>query len=147
MMDRVQKAVQLFNSGYNCSQAVFAAFSEPAILEQPAALKAASGFGGGIARSGNLCGAVTGAIMAIGLQLSTADAADKTTQSYVYQKVRHFMEKYNQRTGSIVCRDLLGFDMTTPEGQIVSKMPGAFDRCTDFVRIAAEILEEMTTDE
>ena len=146
-MDRVQKAVHLFKSNYNCAQAVFAAFTEPAMLEESAALKAASGFGGGIGCSGDLCGAVTGAIMAIGLHLGTDDAADKSTKVNVYQKARQLIEEYKLRSGSIVCRDLLGFDMSTPEGQTASKMPGAFDRCDDFVSIAAEILEEMLIDE
>ena len=142
-MNRVQKAIQLFNSNYNCSQAVLAAFADKAGLDDPTALKLASGFGGGIGCSGGTCGALTGAVMALGLCCGTADPSDKTAKVEVYRKVRRLTEEYKLRTGSTICRELMGFDMSTPQGDEMSKMPGAFDRCDDFVRIAAEILEEM----
>lgn len=142
-MDRVKKAIQLFNSNYNCSQAVLAAFADKAGLDEASALKLASGFGGGIGCSGGVCGSLTGAVMVMGLCCGTADATDKTTKFEVYRKVRQLKEEYKLRTGSTICRELMGFDMSTPAGEKMSKMPGAFDRCDDFVRIAAEILEEM----
>lgn len=142
-MNRVQKAVQLFNSDFNCSQAILAAFAETSGLDESAALKLASGFGGGIGCTGSTCGALTGAVMAMGLHCGTADSADKTTKLGIYRKVRRLTEEYKLRTGSTICRELMGFDMSTPDGEKMSKMPGAFDRCDDFVRIAAEILEEM----
>jgi C_GCAxxG_C_C family probable redox protein len=142
-VNRVQKAIQLFNSNYNCSQAVLAAFADEAGLDEPTALKLASGFGGGFGCSGGTCGALTGAVMAMGLCCGTADSADKTTKMEVYRKVRQLTEEYKLRTGSTICRELMGFDMSTPVGEKMSKQPGAFDRCDDFVRIAAEILEEM----
>ena len=140
---RIQQAIQLFNSGFNCSQAVLAAFTDTTGLDESIALKVAAGFGGGMGCTGGACGALTGAVMVIGIHCGTADSADKTTKLEVYRKVRRLTEEYKLRAGSTVCRDLLGFDMSTPEGQTMSKAPGAFDRCDDFVRIAAEILVEM----
>ena len=142
-MNRVQKAIQLFNSNFNCSQSVLAAFADKFGMDESAALKVASGFGGGIGCSGAVCGALTGAVMALGLCCGTADPSDKTAKVEVYRKVRRLTEEYKLRTGSTICRELMGFDMSTPQGDEMSKMPGAFDRCDDFVRIAAEILEEM----
>ena len=142
-MYRVQKAVQLFNSNFNCSQAVLAAFADDFGMDEAAALKVGSGFGGGIGCSGGTCGALTGAVMALGLCCGTADPSDKTTKTEVYRKVRRLTEEYKLRTGSTICRELMGFDMSTAAGEKMSKQPGAFDRCDDFVRIAAEILEEM----
>lgn len=142
-MDRVQKALQLFNDGFNCSQAILAAFTNSTGLEEETALKVAAGFGGGIGQTGGACGALTGAVMVIGLHYGTGDCTDKTTKLEVYRKVRRLSEEYKFRAGSTICRDLLGFDMSTPEGQRMAKAPGAFDRCDDFVRIAAEILVEM----
>jgi C_GCAxxG_C_C family probable redox protein len=142
-MDCTKTATQLFNEGFNCSQAVLAAFADAKGLDRATALKLASGFGGGIGCSGGICGALTGAIIALGLHCGSADSADKTTKIEVYRKVRQLAEEYKLRAGSTICRDLMGFDMSTPEGQRLSKAPGAFDRCDDFVRIAAEILEEM----
>lgn len=144
-MDRIQKAAQLFNSNFNCSQAVLAAFAESRQIDEATALKIASGFGGGIGCTGGTCGALTGAVMVIGLHCGTADAADKTTKLEVYRKVRLLTEEYKLRAGSTICRDLIGFDLSTAEGQQAAKAPRAFDRCDDFVRIAAEILEEMLT--
>jgi C_GCAxxG_C_C family probable redox protein len=142
-VDRIQKAVQLFNSNFNCSQAVLAAFADTAGIDESTALKVASGFGGGIGCTGGTCGALTGAVMVMGLRHGTADAADKTAKLECYRKVRLLNEEYKLRAGSTICRDLMGFDMSTPQGQTLSSTPGAFDRCDGFVRIAAEILEEM----
>ena len=142
-MSRVRKAVQLFSSHFNCSQAILAAFADCAGIDEATALKVASGFGGGIGCTGGTCGALTGAVMVMGLLHGTADAADKTTKLEVYRKVRLLTEEYKLRAGSTICRDLIGFDMSTPQGQQAAKAPGAFDRCDDFVRIAAETLEEM----
>jgi C_GCAxxG_C_C family probable redox protein len=108
-MNRTQKAIQLFNSSYNCSQAVLAAFADKAGLDEPTALKLASGFGGGIGCSGGTCGALTGAVMAMGLCCGTADSADNTTKLEVYRKVRQLTEEYKLRTGSTICRELMGF--------------------------------------
>jgi C_GCAxxG_C_C family probable redox protein len=145
-MDRVQKAIHLFNSNFNCSQSLLAAFSDASALDESTALKVASGFGGGLGHSGGTCGALTGAVMAMGLHCGTADSTDTTTKQQVYRKVSRLIEEYKLRTGSTICRDLLGFDLSTAEGQHIAKQPGAFDRCDDFVRIAAEILEEMLSE-
>ncbi len=142
-MNRIQKAKQLFSSNFNCSQAVLAAFADRLDLDEPTALKVASGFGGGIGCSGGTCGALTGAVMVMGMRYGTADSSDKTTKLECYRKVRQLTEEYKLRTGSTICRELMGFDMSTTEGQQLSKAPGAFDRCDDFVQIAVEILEEM----
>ena len=142
-MDRIQKAKQLFNSNFNCSQAILAAFTDDTALDPSMALKVASGFGGGIGCTGGTCGALTGAVMVLGLHCGTADASDTTAKYDVYRKVHRLTEEYKLRTGSTICRDLMGFDMATPEGQKMAKMPGAFDRCDNFVRIAAEIVDEM----
>lgn len=142
-MDRVQKAVELFNSNFNCSQAILTAFAGAKGLDESTSLKLASGFGGGIGCSAGVCGALTGAVMVMGLFCGTADPTDKTTKNEIYRKVRSLSEEFKLRAGSTICRDLMGFDMSTSQGQAMAKLPGAFDRCDDFVRIAAEILEEM----
>jgi C_GCAxxG_C_C family probable redox protein len=146
-VSRVQKALQLFKGNFNCSQAVFAALADEFGMDEATALKVASGFGGGIGCSGGTCGALTGAVMALGLCCGTADATDKTAKMEVYRKVRRLTEEYKLRAGSTICRELMGFDMSTPEGNKMSRAPGAFDRCDDFVRIAAEILDEILTSE
>ena len=134
---------KLFDGGYNCSQAILAAFSESLGLDAKTALMLASGFGGGMGGMGGACGALTGAIMVLGFKYGSADSMDKTAKNEMYRKTRILAEEFKLRTGSLYCRDLLGFDMSTDEGQLAAKQPNAFHDCPQFVRVAAEILEEM----
>ena len=142
-MDKAKHAVKLFDEGYNCSQAVLGAFAESFGMDEKTALTLASGFGGGMGRMGGVCGALTGAIMVLGLKYGSADASDKTAKHEMYRKTRTLAEELKLRSGSLYCRDLLGFDMSTDEGQLAAKQAGAFHDCPEFVRMAAEILEEM----
>ena len=91
-----------FKEGYNCSQAVFAAFSEEVGLPRQTALQLASGFGGGIGRMREVCGAFSGAVMALGALYGSDDPAHKTA---VYAMVQELAAKFKAETGSL--KDLL----------------------------------------
>jgi C_GCAxxG_C_C family probable redox protein len=142
-MNQSEKTVRLFEKGYNCSQAVLAAWAEQFQLPQETALKLAGGLGGGIGRSGEICGALTGAILVLGLRYGTADPHDKNTKYDLYRRTQDLMHRFKENAGSLYCRQLLGFDMDAPEGLAASQKPGAFDNCPQFVRIAAELLDKM----
>ena len=142
-MDKAAHAVKLFDDGYNCSQSVLGAFAESFGMDKKTALTLASGFGGGVGCMGGVCGALTGAIMVLGFKYGSSEASDKTTKNEMYRKTRSLSEEFKLRSGSLYCRDLLGFDMSTEEGQLATKRPDAFHDCPEFVRMAAEILEEM----
>ncbi len=142
-MDPVEQAVTLFSEGFNCSQAVLAAWARPLGLDRSIALKLAGGLGGGIGRTGGICGALTGAILVLGLRYGTDDPNDKNTKYDLYRKTQNLMEQFKAQAGSIYCRDLLGFDLSTPQGQTASKQPGAFDTCPQSVRTAAEIVQKI----
>lgn len=142
-MDRVKKATDLFSEGYACSQAVLAAFTDMFGVDKEAALKIASGFGGGMGQMSDTCGSLTGAMMVLGLQYGSTNPADKTAKLENYRKMRDLAEEFKLRAGSKTCRDLLGFDMSTQDGQLAAKQPGAFHDCPSYVRIAAEIVQEM----
>lgn len=142
-MDRVQKAVDLFGEGFGCPQAVLAAFADLFEVDRDIALKIASGFGGGMGQMSETCGALTGAMMVIGLKFGSADGSDKTAKLANYRKIRDLAAEFRLRAGAHTCRDLLGFDMSTQDGQLAAKQPGAFHDCPGFVRIAAEIVQEM----
>ena len=143
-MKRSEKAVELFASGLNCSQAMIVAFSEGTALDPALAAKLAGGFGGGMGRMAGTCGAVTGAFLVLGLQRGTADADDKAAKENTYRLVREFAARFQARNGSIVCRELLGCDIGTPAGLEVAKAKGLFGSvCPKCVRDAGEILEEM----
>jgi C_GCAxxG_C_C family probable redox protein len=138
-------ALGMFEQEFSCSQSVFAAFVDPVDLPRELALRVASGLGGGLARTGNTCGAVTGAIMALGLRHCGVPAeADPLGKERAYPSVREFLARFKARHGSIACRELLGCDLGTPEGLQSAREQGVFkSRCPLFVRTAGELLEEL----
>lgn len=143
-MNRIDKAASLFNEGFNCSQSVFCAFAVDMGMERDVALKTAQSFGGGMAQMGGTCGAVTGAFMAIGLKYGRTRADDDEAKRRTYALVREFVEKFRAKNGTIICRELLGCDIGTPEGNRAAKDKGLFSTiCPGFVRDAVNILEEI----
>ncbi len=143
-MNRVETAVSRFRSGMACSQAILSAYGEGLGLDYATAIKLASGFGGGMGRMAETCGAVTGAFMVLGLRHSPADPTDRAGRDQVYQLVRRFAERFRARAGSIVCRDLLHYDISTPEGLESAKQKDLFMTvCPGVVQTAAEVLEEL----
>ncbi len=144
MDTKVEQAVSLFKQGYNCSQAILAAYAEHPDLRRKTALKLACGFGGGM-RMAETCGAVTGAFMVIGLKYGPSDAEDKNAKEKTYELVREFTEKFNSRNGSVICKELLGCDISTREGAKIAKENNLRSSlCPKMIRDAAEIIEEMT---
>lgn len=112
-------------------------------LAEETALKIAAGFGGGMGRMAETCGAVSGALMVLGLKYG-ATSHDPEAKERVYQQVRELAQRFTVRNGSLVCRDLLGNDISTPEGLQRARDEGLFTSvCPKFVQDAAEILEEM----
>jgi C_GCAxxG_C_C family probable redox protein len=112
-MEKKEKALEYFHSGYNCAQSVLLPFSG----NDECFSKLALGFGGGIARMQKTCGVVTGAAMVIGLRYGNTGQPDEESKTRVYQKVRSFTEGFVKVHGSDTCLNLLGYDMTTEEGK------------------------------
>jgi C_GCAxxG_C_C family probable redox protein len=144
-MTKSEKAISKFMSGYNCSQSVFYAFCEDLNLDADAALKIASGFGGGMGRRGEVCGAVTGGIMALGATHGRGENEAATAAETTYAKTREFMSQFAERHGSCLCRELLnGCDLTTEAGQTTFREKDLKNKiCTPCVRSAIEIVEKM----
>ena len=141
---RIQDAVELFGSGFSCSQAVFAAYSESLGLEKTQALKIAQPFGGGIAQRGELCGAVAGAFLVIGLKHGRTHPDDNAAKETTYELMREFIRRFQQVHGKIVCKELLGFDLSTPQGHDQAVEKGLFENfCPNLVETASRILEEL----
>ncbi len=139
-----ERALQDFRQGCSCAQAVFAAFADPADLDRATVLRVASGFGGGMARLGRTCGAVTGGILALGLEHGAEVAGGEEAKLRFYERVRRFVTAFEARHGSSECRTLLGLDIGTPEGMSRAREAKLFaTRCEAFVRDAAEVLEGM----
>lgn len=139
--DRAEKE---FESGFSCSQAVLAAFSQSLGMERDTALKIAQPFGGGMAQRGETCGAVTGAYMVLGLKYGRTRAEDAQARDKTYALMREFIERFTAAHGSLQCRDLLGFRLDDPDGHARAEEAGLFrDLCPRLVRSAAEIVEDL----
>lgn len=137
-------AVAHFKEGFNCSQAVLLTFADECGLERETALKIASSFGGGMGRLREVCGAVSGMFMAAGLLYGYAVTDDKQAKTAHYELIQRLAEKFREKNGSIVCRELLGLDHKSdcpiPENrtkEYYKKRP-----CAELVGDAAEILAE-----
>jgi C_GCAxxG_C_C family probable redox protein len=142
MNSRIEQAVEKFDKGFNCSQAILSSFCEQFGLNEKLALKIATGFGGGM-HINSTCGAVTGAFMVLGLKYGNIEQ-NKDAKEKTYRKVVQYAKKFSVRNGSVKCHDLLGCDITTLEGVQKAREKGVFSSiCPKLVRDAAEILEEM----
>lgn len=135
-MSEINEAVKLFNSGYVCSQAVFAAFSPKLGLEKNQALKIGACFGSGM-RKGEVCGACTGALMALGLKYGESKAMSN-------EACKRFLDEFKKENGSYICNDLLGCDITTKEGVEFATENKLFKEfCPKMVESAAKITEKI----
>ena len=144
-MSKVKQSVSCFKEGFNCAQAVFSAFAVEMGMDRDTALKVAQGFGGGMGgQMGEVCGAVTGAFMVIGLKYGRTRVDDAQAKLKTYALVQEFARRFKERNGTILCRELLGCDLSTPEGQRTAIDKKVFSAvCPRFVQDAAEILEEI----
>jgi C_GCAxxG_C_C family probable redox protein len=143
-MSRVEDAVSCFNDGFMCSQAVLAAYAGQFGMDRENALRVSAAFGAGMGRMGEICGAVTGAFMVIGLKYGRTVVQDVKSHEKTNRLVREFVDKFRSRNGSIVCRELLGCDLSTPDGSkafVDGKLRDTL--CAKFVRDAAEIVEQL----
>ena len=142
-MNKAGCTVDRFRTGFNCSQAVVVSYSEEFGVDIEVAAKMATGFGGGM-RMGETCGAVTGAFMVLGLKCGNATAEDKEAKSATYKLVKDFTKRFKERNGSVLCKELLGFNLSTPAGMEGAQEKGVFSStCPKMVQEAVEILEEM----
>lgn len=110
MSERSEKAVELFKSGYNCSQAVFAAYADIFGFSEDMALRVSAGLGGGVGRSREVCGTVSAAAMLIGMKYGATDGDDSEGKKLCYHKVQEFIAEFKTINPSIVCRELLGLN-------------------------------------
>ena len=138
-----QDAAELFRNGFLCSQAVLATFSDSYGLDRNSALKIASGLGAGM-RCSEICGAVSGAVLVIGLKHGHTDAKDTAAKKICDAKVREFLSIFLERNQALTCRDILGCDISTPAGRQKAVDDKLFTTvCVDKVASAATILEEL----
>jgi len=143
-VSRADEAVRMFDQEFSCAQSVFTAFADPADVDRETALRLAAGFGGGLARTGETCGAVTGAVLALGLRHCGRPATTPESKRASYPAVREFLARFRALHGAVTCRELLGVDISTEEGMERARGQDLFRcRCPGFVRDAANIVEEL----
>jgi len=139
----ITSAIESFEQGFNCAQAVLAAFAPRHGLSREQALKVSCAFGSGMMR-GETCGAVTGSLMVIGLAHGRCRADDMAARAKTYALAQAFQDRFETLHGACQCADLLGIDPTTPEGRQTALDRGLFEtRCPAFVRSAVTLLLEM----
>ena len=140
-----ERAAELFGKGFNCSQAVFAAFCDKFGMDEKTALKVASGLGGGVGRMREVCGAFTGAVMVLGLKFGNTIGRDRAAKGKDYERVQLFAKRFKEELGSdtIICRELLGLsgpsdpDPAKRTKEYYQKRP-----CPETVAIASGLLGE-----
>jgi C_GCAxxG_C_C family probable redox protein len=143
VLDRTERAVDLFRGGHACCQAVLLAWAADLGLDHDRAARLAAGFGGGM-DLGATCGAVTGAIMVLGLALCSDDCVSDEGRAVMVDAVASFGERFRARIGAVDCPDIIGCDLRTSAGAAEASEHGLFaSRCAPAVRAAAEILEDM----
>jgi C_GCAxxG_C_C family probable redox protein len=141
-MNNPEKAVNNFKNGLNCAQAVLTAYGPSCGLDEKLCVRVASPFGGGVGHLQEICGAVSGAIMVIGLKHGEGSEG-REKRDRINEMVQDFVNQFTSRNRSHLCRDLLGFDISTKSGLEQARKQGIFSGCAEYVRIAAEILETM----
>ncbi|MGN0688057.1 MAG: C-GCAxxG-C-C family protein [Oscillospiraceae bacterium] len=145
-MNKADKALELFSNNFNCSQAVFTAFAPDFGIDEELALKIATSFGGG-ARNGEICGAVSGALMVLGLKYGHYQSDNYEQKSRAYAIAVEYTKRFKEQNGSIVCRDLLGYDLTKPDEMACIKEKNLFKEiCPRMVKCAVEVLESVLAD-
>jgi C_GCAxxG_C_C family probable redox protein len=142
--DLGDKAKTLFSESYNCSQSVLLAMCQYWGIKNDFAPKIATGFGGGMGRTGSVCGAVTGAVMALGVWYGTNEpSTEKRLLTYEY--TRKFLEQFEKMNGGTLCRDLIGYTLADPNEYGKAVRSGVFQKkCPGYVETAVKILLELT---
>ena len=141
MTDKQIKAVDCFNKNMHCSQAVLFAFAEECGITEEMALRLGSCFGSGM-RKGNVCGACSGALMVLGLLFGESHMSDKEERQRSNRINDELMDRFALANGTCICNELLGCDISTPEGVRYARENGLFKEfCPGMVASAVEILD------
>jgi len=138
-----EKAVKRFLEGYNCAQSVLSTMFEHWNGENELIPKIATAFGGGIGRCGSICGALTGGVMAIGIKYGTHEPfLEKRLKAY--ELAQKLYKRFERQHGSVLCRELIGYDLSNPEELEKARESKVFEeKCVNFVRKAVETLVEL----
>ena len=135
MGNRVEKAIKLFESGYNCAQSVFTAYADFYGVDKDLALKLSSSFGRGVADMNEICGAICGMSMIVGLEIGAIVAQDSGKREANYRMVQRLADDFRKNHGSIICKQLLEENQEIVSG--IKRKP-----CVEYVKYCAELIEK-----
>lgn len=141
-MSRPDDAEATYREGFSCAQAVLSAFADLGGLDREQALRLGEGFSGGLCGLGKTCGALSGAILAVGLVHGRTRPDDAAARAATTERVRRVAAEFRWRHGALECRALLGRRIDTPERRQAARDAGLFAQvCPGLVRSAAELAE------
>ncbi|NVN93881.1 MAG: C_GCAxxG_C_C family protein [Bacteroidetes bacterium] len=145
MKNKATEAIEVFKNDYNCSQSVLSVFAEELGINKDVALKICNPFGAGIAYMQECCGAVSGALMAIGLAYGKGEHGSNDDKAMAYEKAKHFIAEFKKIHNSVCCRELLdNHDMNTPEGiEKIYELDLFRQRCAIYIQDAVRITEKV----
>ena len=140
-----EKAVAAFTSGFNCSQSTLSVFCDELSLDRESAFKIACGFGAGMGRKGEICDALSGAIIALGARYGRGENDDPAATAITYRRTSELLQRFTEKHGSVRCKELLdGCDFTTPQGQqLFAEKEMKRNICVPCVETAVTLVEEL----
>lgn len=137
-MNKKEYAENLFKSGYNCSQSVAVAFAEEAGLDKELVSRLTIGFGGGVGRMREVCGAVSGMAFVI-------SALYNEDKGNIYKRIQEVANEFRRENGSVVCRELLGLSIKGADSPAPEPRTDTYYKkrpCVELVGMSADILEK-----
>ena len=147
LVSKADLAEKYFKEGANCAQAVLAAFADDLGITKDFAMRLASGFGGGVGRMREVCGAFSGVVLIENLKNGFTDHTDKEAKDACYAKIQQLAEQFKEESGgnSIICRELLDGTQATSGGNSEERTKEYYKKrpCVELVRIAAKIAEKV----
>ncbi|MDR2551774.1 MAG: C-GCAxxG-C-C family protein [Treponema sp.] len=137
-MTRTESALEGFNRGFNCAQAVLSAFAGDLGMDRETAMRIASGFGAGLGRKREICGAVSGAVMVLGLARGGGETPEKVKENNreIYRKIQEITGPFAEEKGSLICMDLLKGCTVPPGGDLRQRC------CAGLVALSCSLLEK-----
>ena len=144
METKADIAVEIYTKGFNCAQAVLSSHCEELGLDPVLAKKIAGALGGGMANNGEICGAVSGALILIGLKYGKYKEDDTFSKGNTIRITNSYLDKFKKEFGSLKCRDLVNVDLKNEEEAAKARESGIFKTlCPKFIRKSVELIEEV----
>ncbi len=138
MSERSERAVELFKDGFNCSQAVVGAFAKDIGLDEKTAMKISAGFGGGVGRTGEICGALSGVSIVAGMLYGAVDGRDAESKAHTYEEIQRVLKAFKEKYVFVTCRELKNPPKNDENGISYKRRP-----CINIVEDAVLLAEKV----